>query len=149
MPNGIPAHKEEIILAEALARPTLGARPLLEHLAERGVHRSGSGVHKVLRRWSRTGSACGRHDLGIWWVWMPSTSASSISLAGSWDGERWTIQRVPTPAGSKSSGLTSIDCARGTECYATGVYYQSSPIGLAFRAKWNGTAWSILPVPAP
>jgi len=50
MPGGIPAHEEEIILAEALARPTLGARRLLEHLAERGVHRSGSGVQKVLHR---------------------------------------------------------------------------------------------------
>jgi len=45
-----PAHEEEIILAEAISRPTLGARRLLEHLEERGVHRSGSGVQKVLRR---------------------------------------------------------------------------------------------------
>jgi transposase InsO family protein len=45
-----PAHEEEIILAEAVSRPTLGARRLLEHLDERGVHRSGSGVQKVLRR---------------------------------------------------------------------------------------------------
>lgn len=50
MPTGVPAHEEEIILAEALARPTLGARRLLEHLAERGVHRSPSGVQKVLHR---------------------------------------------------------------------------------------------------
>jgi transposase InsO family protein len=50
MPGAIPAHEEEIILAEALVRPTLGARRLLEHLAERGVHRSGSGVQKVLHR---------------------------------------------------------------------------------------------------
>jgi len=50
MPNRIPAWEEEVILAEALARPTLGARRLLEHLAERGVHRSASGVQKVLRR---------------------------------------------------------------------------------------------------
>jgi transposase len=45
-----PAHEEEVILAEAISRPTLGARRLLEHLEERGVHRSGSGVQKVLRR---------------------------------------------------------------------------------------------------
>lgn len=45
-----PAHEEEVILAEAVARPTLGARRLLEHLAERDVHRSASGVQKVLRR---------------------------------------------------------------------------------------------------
>jgi transposase InsO family protein len=50
MPGAIPAHEEEIILAEALVRPTVGARRLCEHLAERGVHRSGSGVQKVLHR---------------------------------------------------------------------------------------------------
>jgi transposase InsO family protein len=50
MPSGIPAHEEEIVLAEAIARPTLGARRLLEHLAERDVHRSASGVQKVLHR---------------------------------------------------------------------------------------------------
>ena len=50
MPTQVPAHEEEVILAEAISRPTLGARRLLEHLAERGVHRSASGVHKVLRR---------------------------------------------------------------------------------------------------
>jgi len=46
----IPAHEEEVILAEAVARPTLGARRLLEHLQERAIHRSAAGVQKVLRR---------------------------------------------------------------------------------------------------
>ena len=46
----IPAHEEEVILAEAVSRPTLGARRLLEHLEERDIHRSASGVQKVLRR---------------------------------------------------------------------------------------------------
>jgi len=39
-----------VILAEAIARPTLGARALLRHLRARGVDRSASGVAKVLRR---------------------------------------------------------------------------------------------------
>ena len=34
MPSQIPAHEEQIILAEAVSRPTLGAGRLLEHLAE-------------------------------------------------------------------------------------------------------------------
>jgi hypothetical protein len=50
MPSRIPAHEEEVILAEAVARPTLGAGRLIEHLAERDVRRSASGVAKVLRR---------------------------------------------------------------------------------------------------
>lgn len=49
-PNTTPPWQIEIVLAEALARPTLGARQLLEPLAERGVHLSASGVQKILRR---------------------------------------------------------------------------------------------------
>ena len=40
----------ETIIAEAVARPTLGAGRLLEHLEQRDVHRSKSGVQKVLNR---------------------------------------------------------------------------------------------------
>ncbi len=77
------------------------------------------------------------------------TPTGFVSLAASWDGERWTTQRVPTPSDSKSSGLTTIDCTHAAECYAAGVYYRSSPIGLAFGARWDGAAWSVVPVPLP
>lgn len=49
-PNAMPPQEVSTILAEAVARPTLGARQLLDHLAARGVHRSASGVQQVLRR---------------------------------------------------------------------------------------------------
>jgi len=50
MPNALPPETVEIVLAESIARPTLGARRLLEHLAERDVCLSASGVQKVLVR---------------------------------------------------------------------------------------------------
>lgn len=50
MPNAAPPEIIEITLAEAVARPTLGARRLLEHLAERDVVLSASGVQKILNR---------------------------------------------------------------------------------------------------
>lgn len=49
-PNATPPWQIEIIVAEAIARPTLGARQLLEPLGERGVWLSASGVQKILRR---------------------------------------------------------------------------------------------------
>jgi transposase InsO family protein len=49
-PNACPPHVIEIVLAEAVARPTLGARRLLEHLEERHVVLSASGVQKILNR---------------------------------------------------------------------------------------------------
>jgi len=50
MPNAAPPEIVEVVLAEAIARPTLGARRLLEHLDERGVALSASGVQKILVR---------------------------------------------------------------------------------------------------
>jgi transposase InsO family protein len=58
-PNAMSPEEVSVILAEAVARPTLGPRALLRHLAERGVHRSASGVAKVLRR-HRLGTARAR-----------------------------------------------------------------------------------------
>lgn len=49
-PNAMTSEEVSVILAEAVARPTLGPRSLLRHLKARGVHRSASGVAKVLRR---------------------------------------------------------------------------------------------------
>lgn len=49
-PNAMSAEEVSVILAEAVARPTLGARSLLRHLNARGVDRSASGVANVLRR---------------------------------------------------------------------------------------------------
>jgi transposase InsO family protein len=49
-PNAMSSEEVSVILAEAVARPTLGPRSLLRHLRARGVERSASGVAKVLRR---------------------------------------------------------------------------------------------------
>ena len=50
LPTATPPDQVEVVLAEAVARPTIGARRLVEHLAERGVRLSASGVQKILRR---------------------------------------------------------------------------------------------------
>jgi transposase InsO family protein len=49
-PNAMSNEEISIILAEAIARPTLGPKSLLRHLRDRGLDRSASGVAKVLRR---------------------------------------------------------------------------------------------------
>jgi transposase len=54
MPTATPPDQVEGVLAEAVARPTLGARQLVGHLADQRVRLSPSGVHKLL----------GRHRLG-------------------------------------------------------------------------------------
>jgi hypothetical protein len=50
MPTATPPDQVEAVLAEAVARPTIGAQRLVGHLADRGVRLSASGVQKILRR---------------------------------------------------------------------------------------------------
>jgi transposase InsO family protein len=50
MPNAMTAEEVSTILATAVAKATLGARQLVDHVAAAGVHRSASGIQKVLRR---------------------------------------------------------------------------------------------------
>jgi transposase InsO family protein len=71
-PNEMAAHEIEAILAEAIARPTLGAGRLLEHLAERGIVRSKSGVQKVLNR----------HELGTRAARIKTLAALTAATTG-------------------------------------------------------------------
>jgi transposase len=50
MPTATPPEQVEAVLAEAVARPTIGARRLFDHLADPGVRLSPSGVQQLLRR---------------------------------------------------------------------------------------------------
>ena len=121
-----------MILAEAVARPTLGPRSLLRHLKARGVDRSASGVAKVLRRHnlgtarqrvaalaSLTAADTGQvtdaatggavrvlpvrlHPRCRWSPWTPSTSAGSRAWARSGSSPRSTSR-----PGSRSSSWSS------------------------------------------
>jgi len=50
MPTATPPDQVQAVLAEAVVRPTLGARQLVDHLVDRGVRLSPSGVQKLLVR---------------------------------------------------------------------------------------------------
>ena len=56
MPTATPPDQVEAVLAEAVARPTLGARHLVGHLADQRVRLSPSGSTSS---WGATGSAGG------------------------------------------------------------------------------------------
>jgi hypothetical protein len=113
MATATPPDQVEAVLAEAVARPTLGARQLVDHLAVRGVGLSASGVQKLLRRHrlgrraqrvaalaqltavttgilttdakdGRSGSATSPPAPVIWSPWTPSLSASPEGIGPVW-----------------------------------------------------------------
>lgn len=70
-------------------------------------------------------------------------------LAESWDGNTWSIQTVPLPAGGLGGGLSSVSCSSPTLCTTVGVYADSANTNMPFAARWNGTSFSVKSVPSP
>jgi hypothetical protein len=67
------------------------------------------------------------------------------TIAKRWDGRNWKAVTMPKPPGSPGS-LNGVDCATSTSCFAVGSYRSGSKIR-ALVEHWNGSAWTIVPIP--
>jgi hypothetical protein len=76
-------------------------------------------------------------------------SGAGVTLAEQWDGSRWRIQPVPSPAGAAASALNGVSCTSPSACEAVGVTFSRSGTRGAVAERWNGTRWQIQPVPSP
>jgi hypothetical protein len=70
------------------------------------------------------------------------------TLAESWNGTTWTIRPVPTPP-TTFAELSGVSCASPSACIAVGYYRNSVGEAEPLAESWNGTAWSLQPVPGP
>lgn len=70
-------------------------------------------------------------------------------LAEAWNGSRWSIQAIPSPAGALDSGLGAVSCTSASACTAVGGYSNSSHATLAFAVRWDGTRWTVQATPSP
>lgn len=63
---------------------------------------------------------------------------------------RWTIARSPALRGATASLLRGVSCPRADFCVAVGYVRYASPAAFdALAETWNGTSWTIDPLPAP
>ena len=72
------------------------------------------------------------------------------TLAESWTGESWVIQKTPNPKGSSYTVLISVSCTSPADCIAVGLaspIIQPGPNSLG--ESWNGTTWTIMSTPNP
>jgi len=80
------------------------------------------------------------------------TTAKAMILR--WNGTNWL--RVPAPSPGMDANLTGVSAAPDGTAWAVGQYCatscaksNSSTIGTAFILRWDGSAWSRVPSPAP
>ena len=77
------------------------------------------------------------------------TGTRTMSLAETWNGVRWRIHPVPSPAGATGSRLLAVSCRSPRSCAATGSYDTRSGKTLALAGTWNGARWELRPAPSP
>ncbi|HEV2371671.1 MAG TPA: hypothetical protein VGS19_05820, partial [Streptosporangiaceae bacterium] len=71
---------------------------------------------------------------------------SYTMLAEHYNGSTWTIESTPAPVGSTAALLNGVSCVSATNCTAVGNYDANSMTN-ALAARWNGSAWSVEPIP--
>ena len=77
------------------------------------------------------------------------SNAGMVTLVERWNGSAWTIQSSPNPSGATASDLNEVSCASASACIAVGYSLNSTGTFQPLAEGWNGTAWSVLSVPAP
>jgi hypothetical protein len=81
--------------------------------------------------------------------WSVTAAGREVSLAQQWDGRRWTVRPVPSPAGATDSGLFGVSCSAPRACTAVGEYVTAAGAARSLAVRWNGSRWTIQPIPVP
>jgi hypothetical protein len=82
--------------------------------------------------------------------YQTSDPDADVGFAETWNGSSWTLQTVPEPPDFERGELLAVSCASATACVAVGYYnllsvYEAIPLA----AFWDGTVWTVEPMPLP
>jgi hypothetical protein len=70
-----------------------------------------------------------------------SDSIGTWSLAETWNGSVWSVQRTGVPTGAQQTTLYAVACPTGTSCTAVGDYANSISTS-TLAMSWNGSKWT-------
>jgi hypothetical protein len=72
-----------------------------------------------------------------------------VMFAERWTGVSWSVQHPPYPAGATGVQLAGVSCAQARVCTAVGFFTNGSGLDGMLAERWDGSRWSIEPLPAP
>lgn len=70
-------------------------------------------------------------------------------VAARWNGSDWSVSQMPLPTGIYTSQLDTVSCSAATSCVAVGFYVSSTGPVLSLVERWNGSSWTVQPLPVP
>ena len=76
---------------------------------------------------------------------MVLAAALSAPVAAAASG--WSVSRSLSPPGASSSSLSGVSCVSTKDCVAVGSFQPAMGASGTLAERWNGTRWSIQPMP--
>ncbi|HKZ14084.1 MAG TPA: fibronectin type III domain-containing protein [Solirubrobacterales bacterium] len=121
--------------------------------------------HPLVERWNGTvwslqsapnpaGGSAQNAMLGVSCTGAPSCvavgEAAGKPVAETWNGSSWSLSASPPlPAGAKAATFAAVSCGSWKACMAVGSSNEGAGTEKSLAERWNGSAWSIVPTPAP
>ncbi len=76
-------------------------------------------------------------------------SGGYLTLAEGWNGKRWAIEPIPSPAETPLPIPSGISCASANACTAVGPESSDANGQVTWAERWNGARWAIQSTPTP
>ena len=78
-----------------------------------------------------------------------NSSGTDLVYAEHFNGSKWSLQTVPSPAGATGSYFAAVSCSSSSACTAVGSYTTSTGATAMLAERWTGTSWTISTTAAP
>ena len=75
------------------------------------------------------------------------TSTGEAPLAEQFNGTKWSVTTLATPAGASGLAVRGLACTSTSNCYAVGATGTSTGGAVTLIERWNGTSWAVVPSP--
>jgi hypothetical protein len=69
--------------------------------------------------------------------------AFGLTIAESWNGKGWVLEKTPNVAGEDGSVFTGVSCVSPADCTAVGLYFDNSANNGPLAEVWDGTRWAM------
>ncbi len=80
------------------------------------------------------------------------SSASAQGFLEQWNGTSWSLPTLPDPNNGQDTYLNAVSASSASNVWAVGVELTGSTAASeryqTYSLHWNGSAWSIVPMPA-
>jgi hypothetical protein len=69
------------------------------------------------------------------------------TLIAHWNGTTWTIVTSPNTSATEDNRLVDVTCPSASDCWAVGLYRNSSGLERTLTEYWDGASWTIVASP--